>query len=68
MAEQLRYFLRLKQVKEATGMSRSWIYAAIQRGEFPSAISLSTRAVAWDSRAIADWQARRIQQNDKTAA
>ncbi|MDP2852396.1 MAG: AlpA family phage regulatory protein [Gallionella sp.] len=61
MAEQLRSFLRLKQVKAVTGMSRSWIYEAIRRGEFPAPISLSLRAVAWDSASIAEWQERRRQ-------
>lgn len=68
MAEQLRSFLRLKQVKAATGMSRSWIYEAIRRGEFPAPISLSARAVAWDAAAVAGWQARRIQQSRRTAS
>lgn len=60
MAEQLRSFLRLKQVKAVTGMSRSWIYEAIRRGEFPASIPLGARAVAWDSASIAAWQAARI--------
>jgi len=60
MAEQLRSFLRLKQVKAVTGMSRSWIYEAIRRGEFPAPIPLGVRAVAWDSADIAAWQATRI--------
>lgn len=68
MAEQLRSFLRLKQVKAVTGMSRSWIYDAIRRGEFPASIALSSRAVAWDSVAVAGWQERRIQQSRKAAA
>ena len=67
MAEQLRSFLRLKQVKAATGMSRSWIYEAIRRGEFPAPISLSARAVAWDAAAVAGWQVRRMQQSHRTA-
>ena len=67
MAEQLRSFLRLKQVKAVTGMSRSWIYEAIRRGEFPSPIQLGIRAVAWDSAAIANWQAARILQLSKAA-
>ena len=67
MAEQLRSFLRLKHVKAATGMSRSWIYEAIRRGEFPAPIQLGIRAVAWDSAAIANWQAARIPQRSKTA-
>jgi len=57
MAEQLRTFLRLKQIKVVTGMSRSWIYEALKRGEFPSPISLGVRAVAWDSATVAEWQA-----------
>jgi prophage regulatory protein len=67
MAEQLRSFLRIKQVKAATGMSRSWIYEAIRRGEFPAPIQLGIRAVAWDSAAIANWQAARISQRSKAA-
>ncbi|MCM8612807.1 AlpA family phage regulatory protein [Accumulibacter sp.] len=60
MAEQLRYLLRLKQITAFTGMSRSWTYEAIRRGEFPAPIPLSARAVAWDSASIAAWQAARI--------
>lgn len=60
MSEQLRFFLRMKQVREVTGMSRSWIYEAIRRGEFPAPIPLGLRAVAWDAAAIAKWQAERI--------
>ena len=66
MAEQFRVFLRLKQVKAATGMSRSWLYEAIRRGEFPAPISLGARAVAWDSAVIAEWQASRIHQGRKS--
>lgn len=68
MMEQLRSFLRLKQVKAITGMSRSWIYEAIRRGDFPAPIALGARAVAWDSGAIAEWQAHRIEQSSKGAA
>ena len=68
MAEQLRSFLRLKQVKAVTGMSRSWIYEAVRRGDFPAPIALGARAVAWDSAAVAGWQEHRIQQSRKTTA
>lgn len=67
MAEQLKRFLRLKQVKEITGMSRSWIYEAMRRGEFPKSVALSTRARGWNSVAITEWQESRIQHtNNKT--
>lgn len=68
MAEQLRTFLRLKQVKALTGMSRSWLYEAIRRGEFPAPIPLGARAVGWDSDAVAGWQERRIQRGGKSVA
>lgn len=68
MADQLRSFLRLKQVTTLTGMSRSWLYEAIRRGEFPAPILLGARAVAWDSEAVANWQERRMQQTRKAAA
>jgi prophage regulatory protein len=63
MAEQLRSFLRLKKVKEITGMSRSWIYAAIQKGEFPAPISLGARAVGWLEDEIETWRLNRIQKS-----
>jgi prophage regulatory protein len=68
MAEQLRSFLRLKQVKALTGMSRSWIYDAIRRGAFPAPIPLGARAVAWDSADVAAWQERCIQLHSKAVA
>lgn len=68
MAEQLQSFLRLKQVKILTGFSRSWIYEAIRRGDFPAPISIGVRAVAWTEKSIADWQAQRIEQSRKTVA
>lgn len=66
MAEQLQSFLRLKQVKILTGLSRSWIYEAIRRGDFPPPIPLGARAVAWTSTSIAAWQAKRIELGGKT--
>lgn len=68
MAVQLQSFLRLKQVKLQTGLSRSWIYEAIRRGDFPAPISIGARAVAWTEQSIADWQALRIEQSRQTGA
>lgn len=39
--------LRLPEVKARTGLSRSTIYLQIQKGTFPSPISLGARAVGW---------------------
>lgn len=65
MTLQLQSFLRLKQVTILTGFSRSWIYDAIQRGDFPAPISIGARAVAWSEQSIAEWQAQRIEQSSK---
>jgi prophage regulatory protein len=39
-------FLRLPQVKQRTGYSRSSIYAKIALNEFPAPVNLGARAVA----------------------
>ena len=67
MSAPIRTFLRLNQVIAATGLSRSWIYDAIKRGDFPAAIPIGARAVAWDSLAIAEWQAERIERAKRTS-
>lgn len=53
--------LRLPAVKARTGQSRSAIYAAIQRGEFPKPVPIGTRAVAWVESEIDDYIERQIQ-------
>ena len=47
--------LRLKDVREASGLSRSSIYAGMQNGTFPKSIKLGTRMVGWSEKAIEDW-------------
>jgi prophage regulatory protein len=47
--------LRLPQVAHQTGLSRSTIYALIQRNHFPRQIKLTTRAVGWESGEIDRW-------------
>jgi prophage regulatory protein len=38
--------LRIRQVEDATGFGRSWIYEKVRRGEFPQPIKLG-RSSAW---------------------
>ena len=52
--------LRLPQVKQRTGLSRSSIYAKIFHGEFPAPVSLGGRAVGWIDIEVADWIAERV--------
>lgn len=47
--------LRLPCVKEATGLSKSTIYARIAEGTFPKQISLGPRLVVWVESDIQNW-------------
>ena len=47
--------LRLPEVRDITGVSRSSIYKWMDEGKFPLPRKLSERAIAWDSREIAEW-------------
>jgi prophage regulatory protein len=53
-------FLRLTQVKQRTGLSRSSIYAKISLGEFPAPVNLGARAVAWIEAEIDQWISDRV--------
>ena len=48
-------FLRLRQVIEATGLSRTTIYRKIREGSFPPPIKLGDRAVGWKDSDVSAW-------------
>ena len=52
--------LRLKHVKNQTGLSRSTIYLRIQEGTFTRPVSLGARAVGWPSNEVTAINAARI--------
>ncbi len=47
--------LRIDQVTEQTGLSRSSVYKQIRLGRFPRAIKLTTRASGWEEGAVQGW-------------
>ena len=47
--------LRRPDVEALTGLSRAWIYAAMQRGDFPRPLRIGKRAVAWPRSAVDAW-------------
>jgi len=52
--------LRLRQVSQLTGLSRSMIYQMQADGRFPQRIKLGERAVGWLESEVRDWLATRI--------
>lgn len=50
--------LRISEVMERTSLSRSYIYAKIKRGEFPSPRSLGYKCSRWASDEIEAWVAQ----------
>jgi prophage regulatory protein len=60
--------LRLPAVKTRCGLSRSTIYAAIARGEFPKQVALGARSVGWIEADIEAWLRGRIDESRKSAS
>jgi len=56
--------IRLKDVIETTGLSRSTIYSYIEQGSFPKSVSLGGRCVGWVESEITEWVAARIEERD----
>ncbi|WP_439109811.1 helix-turn-helix transcriptional regulator [Lentibacter sp.] len=50
---------RLNDVKQATGLSRSTIYAQIADGAFPRPVKLGKRAVGWREADLQEWLSSR---------
>ena len=52
MTEQL---LKIGQVVEITGLSRSAIYAMMRQGRFPEPVKLAAKAVRWRESELQAW-------------
>lgn len=52
--------LKRKQVEGMTGLSRSSIYALMDKSRFPRAIKLSERSVGWLESEIQEWLKNRV--------
>ena len=55
-----RKLLRLPQVKQTTGLSKSSIYARIAEGTFPKQIPLGPRLVVWVESDIQNWISEQV--------
>ena len=55
--------LRLREVMERVGLSRSTIYHQMADGIFPRSVSLGKRVMGWGESSIDDWIAERLAAN-----
>ena len=53
----LPIFLRLRDLVDRLGVSRSTIYKWVEEGRFPKSVSLGGRAVAWRRLHVEEWEA-----------
>lgn len=51
--------LRMPEVENLTGLKKSALYAAIDKGEFPAGVVLSGNAVGWRLSHVMAWIASR---------
>jgi prophage regulatory protein len=59
LASEIR-LIRLREVMSICGMSRSSVYDAIKKGQFPSSIKLSSRSIAWLKSEVIAWAESRV--------
>ena len=59
--------LRLPEVLELTGLSRSTIFRLVQTGTFPPSVKLTTRTIGWFSTDIETWIAARAAASEDQA-
>lgn len=62
----IKKFLRMREVVEATGKSRSTILRGVKANSFPAPIHIGPRAIAWDSEEVLNWQQDRITESRMT--
>lgn len=64
--DQPRKLIRIKSVIEHTGLSKSYIYALVNKNLFPKSIQLvpGGTSVAWVESEIKEWIDSRIQSRD----
>lgn len=59
-----RRLLRLPEVRQKVGLSRSAIYKLISEGQFPRQVTLGPRTVAWVQEDLERWIEERVNPTD----
>ncbi|MEZ9518260.1 AlpA family transcriptional regulator [Vibrio splendidus] len=59
--------MRLKEVIQVTGISRSSLYKYLNEGQFPPPVSLGVRSVTWVDHEIQTWITTKMSQRNNKA-
>ena len=60
MLAPVQRLVRLRTVRERTGLSKSSLYALAQQGEFPRPVKIGTRSSGWIEAEVEAWIAKRV--------
>ena len=58
-------FIRLPEVRQRVGLSKSQIYKLIAQDQFPIPVKVSRRISCWVTLEIDDWIEKKIKQRDE---
>jgi prophage regulatory protein len=62
--QQLQLFIRLPEVRQKVGMSKSHIYDLISQDKFPKPVKVSSRISCWVAAEVDQWVQERIDARD----
>ena len=62
---QLELFIRLPEVMQRVGMSKSQIYKLVNASEFHKPVKVSERISCWAVAEIEEWASNKIQERDE---
>jgi len=62
--QQLQLFIRLPEVRQKVGMSKSYIYDLIAQGKFPKPVKVSSRISCWVAAEVEQWIQEQIDARD----
>lgn len=58
--QQLQLFIRLPEVRQKVGMSKSYIYDLISQDKFPKPVKVSSRISCWVTAEVDQWVQEQI--------
>ena len=62
--QQLQLFIRLPEVRQKVGMSKSFVYDLITQDKFPKPVKVSPRISCWVAAEVDQWVQERIDARD----